>query len=125
MPEDQPTYRQRLIEGITARFPLHRHSDGEEFELTIESVTETEGNPQLRLSVVDRYAMVYEVDTIEGPQVLEIVEGEEVVFSDEGDESEEKHRLVSPKIAAIVGGATLAGVSAIAVSYFYNKQKKK
>lgn len=108
---------------MTARFSLHRHSDGEEFELSIESITETDGDPQLRVSVVDKYAMVYEEDTIVGPSVLEVTEGEEIVIAEENDE-ENRHRLVSPKLAAIIGGATLTGVSAIAATYFYRQKKK-
>ena len=99
MPEEQLTYRQRLIEGLTVRFSLHRHSDGEEFELSIDSITEIDGDPQLRISVVDKYATVYEVDTIVGPSMLEVTEGEEIVVAE--DDEENHHRLVSPKLAAI------------------------
>lgn len=121
---EKPTFKQRIVEGIHIRFPLRR-DDGEEFEVSIESVVEADGVRQGRITAVDQYAMVYEEDrNVVLPEDLEVTDGEELVVDSIEDDEQKNRRIVSPKIAAIVGGATVAA-GAVVATYFYSHHKNK
>ena len=121
--EDEPKiFRQRIMEGLSLRARLAGIVDGadEVFHISLDRIRrQDDGSFTGYLESVDNWAMGIAQETIVLPEEIEWAENEPFVIPESGEEADK--RLVSPKVALFIGGATLAG--AVAVSYVLHQKK--
>jgi hypothetical protein len=109
-----------MLEGLT--FKARLKGVEEVFHLTLGRIRKNEdGDLEGSIEATDEYGLEYVEDTVNLPRVIEWAENGQLIYADtEGGEA--GNRIVSKKVVALIGGATIAG--AIAGIYTWNHKRK-
>lgn len=121
---EEEIHTQEMLEGLTLWVRLNGFRNGvkEVFHATLGRIRESEdGSLKGLLEVTDEYGLEYVEDTVNLPKVIEWAENDRLIHGD-AEEGEAGNRIVSKKVVALIGGATIAG--AIAGIYTWNHKRK-
>lgn len=126
MSDTDKTLSHEVLEGMEFSIRLERFAEdgeAEQLDLSVSHIRRDENGRLVGQAIaVDEFALDCESDQVEVPENIVLVEGSPAV-ADAHDEDQPHRPFISKKLAAAIGGATVAAGTAIVVTYFARRKK--